>query len=56
MSISSGERADMSGDYVCAQCGEQIHVDRGDSVPLCPHCGNGTYQSQIDDVDESPVV
>lgn len=56
MSISSGERAEMSGDYACAQCGEEIHVNRGESVPLCPHCGNGTYQSEFDEVDERPIM
>lgn len=56
MTLYSGERAEMSGDYMCAQCGEQIHINRGDSIPLCPNCGNGTYQDDMDELDARPSM
>ena len=46
MAAHAGEKAEKTGDFHCAKCGQRVHVDRGDRIPKCPHCGNDSYESR----------
>ena len=37
MPAHSGERAQKTGDFHCATCGEKVHVTQGDKIPKCPN-------------------
>lgn len=43
MSAHSGETARKTGDFVCEECHNKVHVTAGHSIPICPHCGNKTF-------------
>ena len=34
-----------SGTYQCTQCGNQIDVSSTKSLPPCPSCGNGQWNT-----------
>jgi hypothetical protein len=33
----AGEKAQKTGDFHCATCGEKVHVTEGDKIPKCPN-------------------
>jgi len=35
-----------SGTYRCTSCGETIDVSSTNSLPPCPKCGNGSWETQ----------
>jgi ribosomal protein L37AE/L43A len=37
MSARTGEKAQKTGDFHCAKCGEKVHVKKGDKIPKCPN-------------------
>ena len=43
MSEKVGEIARESSDYRCENCHQVARISRGDLIPVCPHCGSGTY-------------
>ena len=34
-----------AGTYQCTQCGNQIDVGSSQSLPPCPSCGNGQWNT-----------
>ncbi|MFW5652607.1 MAG: zinc ribbon-containing protein [Planctomycetota bacterium] len=46
MAAHAGENARKTGDFVCDNCGEKVHVKKGESIPKCPNCGNATYSER----------
>jgi hypothetical protein len=34
-----------SGTYQCTECGNQIEVSSSQSLPPCPSCGNGQWNT-----------
>lgn len=43
MSAHAGEEARKTGDFRCERCRQTTHVQQGQKIPKCPHCGNDTY-------------
>lgn len=46
MSAKAGERARKTGDFVCEQCNNRVHVTQNDKIPKCPNCGNDTFDER----------
>lgn len=46
MSAHAGETARETGDFRCEKCRRLTHVQNGDRIPTCPHCGNDTYDER----------
>jgi Zn finger protein HypA/HybF involved in hydrogenase expression len=45
MVAKTGERAQKTGDFHCADCGATVHVQEGDRIPPCP-CGKNEFASR----------
>lgn len=45
MVAKTGEKAQETGDFHCATCGETVHVKAGDTIPPCP-CGKNEFDSR----------
>jgi Zn finger protein HypA/HybF involved in hydrogenase expression len=52
MTAHSGDRAERTGGFTCANCGEEVYVTRGDSIPRCPSCGSESYEASDEDKGE----
>ena len=35
-----------AGTYKCTNCGNELSVDSTQSLPPCPECGKGEWQTQ----------
>jgi DNA-directed RNA polymerase subunit RPC12/RpoP len=46
MSANAGEKARETGDFRCANCNEQVRVQKGHKIPKCPNCGHGTFDTR----------
>jgi DNA-directed RNA polymerase subunit RPC12/RpoP len=44
MKVKAGETAPESGTYKCTRCGYKIQLNKGDTVPVCPKCGNKVFE------------
>ena len=49
MSANSGEQAREGGNFLCAECNRQVHVNKGTRIPKCPECGNDTFDVRTDE-------
>jgi Zn finger protein HypA/HybF involved in hydrogenase expression len=47
MSANAGEAAEEGGEFRCAHCHEKVRVSKGDKIPKCPKCGNGTFDTRV---------
>ena len=47
MAAKAGERAEETGDFRCERCRQQTHVTKGHQIPVCPNCGNSTYDTRL---------
>jgi predicted RNA-binding Zn-ribbon protein involved in translation (DUF1610 family) len=45
MTAKAGERAQQTGDFYCASCGEKVHVTKRDKIPKCPN-GHSNFDSR----------
>lgn len=43
MVARKGEKARETGDFRCQNCHARVHVERGQTIPQCPNCGNDTF-------------
>jgi hypothetical protein len=43
MTANAGDRAIETGDLVCDQCANVVHVTEGEKIPRCPECGNDAF-------------
>jgi DNA-directed RNA polymerase subunit RPC12/RpoP len=43
MSAQSGEAVAEAGDYRCERCQHPLRLEKGDSLPKCPNCGNERF-------------
>lgn len=34
-----------SGTYKCTECGNEIQMSSSKSIPPCPNCGNGSWET-----------
>ncbi len=41
--IKTGETVSEGGVYYCTNCGQQIELKAGDTVPPCPKCTNNGF-------------
>jgi DNA-directed RNA polymerase subunit RPC12/RpoP len=44
MKVTAGETAPKTGTYKCLKCGYKLTLNEGDVVPVCPKCGNKTFE------------
>ncbi|MXQ14788.1 zinc ribbon-containing protein [Microvirga makkahensis] len=51
MAAHAGETARQTGDFRCERCHQQVHVMKGRTIPKCPHCGNGTFDTRYHEPD-----
>ena len=42
----AGEKAEKTGDFRCEKCRRTTHVEAGETIPKCPHCGNDSDGSR----------
>lgn len=42
MMARAGEKATQSGDCICQECSEKVHVEKGQNIPKCP-CGGEEF-------------
>ncbi len=47
MVARAGEKARETGDFRCENCHAQVHVQRGQTIPQCPNCGNNTFDTRL---------
>jgi predicted RNA-binding Zn-ribbon protein involved in translation (DUF1610 family) len=47
----SGERAMETGRFFCERCRKSVHVDEGQELPVCPHCGNTSFGARSREPD-----
>ncbi|SEK60939.1 zinc ribbon-containing protein [Nonomuraea pusilla] len=45
MVAHAGEAAQETGVFHCTECGEKVHVKKGDKIPKCPN-GHTTFGSR----------
>jgi predicted RNA-binding Zn-ribbon protein involved in translation (DUF1610 family) len=45
----AGEKAQEGGMFHCDRCGNRVRVNKGQSIPKCPNCGNGSYDSRTEE-------
>jgi hypothetical protein len=50
MAAKAGERAQKTGDFHCATCGEKVHVTKGDKIPKCPN-GHTEFDTRTGEPD-----
>lgn len=43
VAAKAGENARETGDFRCEKCHNKVHVTQGDRIPMCPECGNDTF-------------
>lgn len=43
--VPAGRSAVSAGTYRCTKCGNQIDVGSSKSLPPCPSCGNGEWET-----------
>jgi DNA-directed RNA polymerase subunit RPC12/RpoP len=43
MTILAGEEVSERGIFYCEQCHREVQVDKGRSIPKCPHCGHDIF-------------
>lgn len=46
MAAHAGEKAQEGGEFRCERCHEATRVNKGQTIPKCPHCGNETYDTR----------
>jgi predicted RNA-binding Zn-ribbon protein involved in translation (DUF1610 family) len=42
----AGERIEQGGSFTCDKCHQSVQVGRGESLPVCPSCGNQTFSRE----------
>jgi hypothetical protein len=50
MAAKAGERAQKTGDFHCATCGEKVHVTKGDKIPKCAN-GHTEFDTRTGEPD-----
>ncbi len=50
MTAHAGERAEKTGDFHCAKCGEKVYVAKGEKIPKCPK-GHTEFDSRTGEPD-----
>lgn len=50
MAAHAGERAEKTGDFHRATCGDTVHVTQGDKIPKCPN-GHTEFESRTGEPD-----
>lgn len=48
MSAHAGEKAEKSGEFHCAKCGEKVSVKQGHKIPKCPN-GHSEFKSRTNE-------
>ena len=48
MSAHAGEKAQKSGEFHCAKCGEKVSVHEGHKIPECPN-GHSEFKSRTNE-------
>jgi hypothetical protein len=48
MPAKTGERAQRTGTFHCAECGAKVHVNAGEKIPKCPN-GHDTFDRRTEE-------
>ncbi len=46
MTILAGEEVEKEGMFWCQQCGHELRVDKGQSIPKCVYCGHDIFDNR----------
>ena len=49
MAAHAGEKAQEGGMFHCQKCNEKVRVNKGATIPKCPHCGGATYDERTEE-------